>query len=98
MRQFDVFDLGAHGLVVNCQSDLLSHLRSRIVIPLRRPDDLPTISPRLNPLVTVEGSEFVLAAQFLRAVDRAQLNTRVTSLADQDMAIKQALDMLISGY
>ena len=97
MAQFDVFDLGAHGLVVDCQSDLLSHLRSRLIVPLRPEGDLPVISQALNPIFEVNGRRYVLAAQFPRAVDLSLLRQPVASLSSHDLTIKRALDLAITG-
>ena len=35
MAQFDVYRIKDHGFVLDCQSDLLSGLKSRVVAPLR---------------------------------------------------------------
>jgi toxin CcdB len=98
MAQFDVYDMGQHGLVVDCQNRLLEHLRSRFVVPLRPAGDLPAISPRFNPEFELNGATYVLATQFPRAIDLARLGNRIGSLADHDLTIKNALDMLISGF
>ena len=62
MAQFDVHrNLDAatqqHSpYVLDVQSDLLSHLATRIVVPLMRPGDLGARVPRLNPVFQVDGT------------------------------------------
>ena len=98
MAQFDVYLIEGYGLVVDCQSDLLSELRSRLVAPLRDPAEPIVFSTRLNPVVEVEKRTYRVAAQFLRAVDREQLGTRVATLAGSEFEIKTAIDMVVSGF
>lgn len=98
MAQFDVYRIVERGLVIDCQSDWLADLRSRIVVPLRPPENVPAISARLNPLFTIDGEELVMATHFLRAVDARHLADRVTSLREHEYVIKIALDMIISGF
>ena len=97
MAQFDVHSIEGHGLVVNCQSDLLNDLRSRVVAPLRKPDE-PTVShSRLNPLVRINQTEYRVAVQFLRAVDNRLLGEKIGSLLDYEYDLKAAIDMIVSG-
>lgn len=98
MAQFDIHDLGAHGLVVDCQSDLMSFLRSRLVVPLRPKGDFPIQSARFNPVFEVGNHAYVLATQFPRAIEVERLGNPIASLSDHDLTIKGAIDMLISGY
>lgn len=98
MAQFDIYRIEGHGLVVDCQSDLLSDLRSRVVAPLRRDGEDSVSASRLNPRITVDGIDHRVATQFLRSVDRRLLSQRVSSAVAQEWEIKVALDMLISGF
>ncbi len=98
MAQFDVYRIESGGLVLDCQSDLLSDLGSRVVAPLRPADDTAVSRTRLNPLIELNQGTYRVATQFVRAVDRRHLGTRVGSAAGQEWEIKAALDMLISGF
>jgi toxin CcdB len=98
VAQFDVHRIADHGLVVDCQSDWLIDLRSRIVVPLRAPDEMPLVASRLNPIFIIEDNDLVMATQFLRSVAIHHLSKPVTSLKQHEFEIKTALDMLISGY
>jgi len=97
VAQFDIHSIAGHGLVVDCQSDLLSDLRSRIVAPLREPDEPSVSKSRLNPLVTVHQTDYRVAVQFLRAVDSRLLGEKIGSLLDYEYDVKAAIDMVVSG-
>lgn len=98
MAQFDVHRLaGGGGLVIDCQSGLLSHLGSRFVVPLVPKAAAPRPGRRFNPIFMLEDVEHVMLTQFCGAVDRRQLGPAVTSLADRSFEIADALDVLISG-
>jgi len=98
LAQFDVHRLaGGGGLVIDCQSGLLSQLESRFVVPLVPRAAAPRPSRRFNPIFTFEGVEHVMLTQFSGAVDRRQLGPAVTSLAGRSFEITDALDVLISG-
>lgn len=96
MAQFDVHRLG-EGLVIDCQSDLLSHIASRFVVPLVHVANAPRAAPRLNPVFVVEGEEFVMVTESAAAVRSRQLGPIVASLAERSFEITGALDVLISG-
>ena len=98
MAQFDVYRIAGYGLVVDCQNDVLDDLGSRVVAPLRDADDVSVSKSRLNPLVTVDGANYRVGTQFLRAVYRKQLSDRVGSLRIHEYEIKAAIDMLVSGF
>jgi toxin CcdB len=96
MAQFDVHRLGG-GLVLDCQSDLLGHLVSRLVVPLVLRSKAPAPVTRLNPVFKIDGKDHVMMTQSAAAVRAQQLGDRVGSLADRQFEIIDALDVLISG-
>ena len=96
MAQFDVHRLGG-ALVVDCQSNLLDHLNTRLVVPLMVRDRAPAPAERLNPLFAIGGVDHVMVTQFATAVERRELGAPVASLADRSFEIVGALDVLISG-
>ena len=69
-RQFDIVrnpdpdDVAHRPYLIVLQSDLVAGLRSAVVAPLVTKSDFSG-APRLNPLVTVEGQEYWLAAHEL---------------------------------
>lgn len=99
MARFDVFRRrSGSGYLLECQADLLSHLNTRLVVPLLPASGAPKPAVRLNPLFEVEGEPCLMLTQFAAAVLVAELGDKVASLIDQDTIITNALDMLISGF
>lgn len=98
MAQFDVYRIDGYGLVVDCQSDLLDELGSRVVAPLRDTEDPSVSRTRLNPLVALDGARYRVGMQFCRAVYRRQLGSSIGSLRVHEYEIKGAIDFLINGF
>jgi len=99
MAKYDVFARrSGPGYLLDCQADLLSQLNTRFVVPLLPAAAAPKPAARLNPVFELEGEAHVMTTQFAAAVPVAALGEKVTSLRDQDTAILNALDMLISGF
>lgn len=98
MAQFDVHALDRGGeLVVDCQSDLLASLNTRLVVPLMPLDRAPAQAQRLNPVMSVADREVVMVTQFAAAVHVRELGAVVGSLRDRSSEIVGALDVLVSG-
>ena len=83
-------------LVVDCQSDLLSDLQTRFVVPLRRTEAV--IVKRLTPSFTIDGENLTMITTLARAIDVRDIEETVATLDAAQLEIKAALDMLISGY
>jgi toxin CcdB len=99
MAKFDVFRRRAgEGYLLDCQADLLSQLNTRFVVPLLPVEEAPKPAARLNPVFELEGKSYAMMTQFAAAVLVGELGERVASLADRDIEIINALDMLISGF
>ncbi len=99
MARFDVFENpGGAGLLLDVQSDLLSGLNTRMVIPLLPRSQAPKPAQRLNPVVSVGGNELIVATQFMAAVSDGELRTKVDSLAAHQDDLSAALDMLFLGF
>jgi toxin CcdB len=96
LAQYDVHRLGS-GLVIDCQSDLLSDLNTRVVVPLIPLERAPKPARRFNPVFSIDGAEHVMDTQFVSAVERRQLGAVVASVADSSFEMTDALDVLISG-
>lgn len=99
MAQFDVHEMRSGGpRVVVVQSDLLDPLNTRVVVPLLPRDGALKPLKRLNPIVRIEGSEVIFAAQFVASVPLAELSLSVGNLAADRDEITSALDMLYFGF
>jgi toxin CcdB len=98
MAQFDAHRLKGSGeLVLDCQSDLLSDLDTRFVVPLIAVQDLQAATDRLNPQFIIDNQQHVLATQLAGAVQRNELGATVASVRERSFEVIAALDMLISG-
>lgn len=86
----------ATGLVVDCQSDLLDDLDTRVVVPLMQVSSI-TPASQLNPVFIINGEHFALQTPLIFAVPIDRLSPPVTSLADKGFEILSAIDMLWSG-
>lgn len=100
MARFDVYARpdGAAGYVLDVQSDVLSGLNTRIVVPLLRVADAPIPAKRLNPVFEIGTEPHVMVTQFMAAIPRALLRNPVTTLDDRDSEIMAALDMVLVGF
>ena len=98
MAQFDVYRVRG-GLVLDCQSDLLSTLKPRLVVPLRRSGgEAPAPTQRLTPVFNVAGDRHVMVTPLVRGIDRRGIEQTVGSLAAHEYEIKATLDFLVSGF
>jgi toxin CcdB len=98
MARFDVYAMKRGGaLVVDCQADLLSGLKTRVVAPLVAEDKAPPPARHLNPVFKLRGERFVLMAQMLSAVEVRELGEKLGSLDGESERVLGALDFLITG-
>lgn len=99
MARFDVY---AHpnrlGYLLDCQTDLLSGLDTRLTVPLFRLESFPTPAARLNPVFIVDNVKVVMMTQYAAAIEKRLLTRVVGRLAEEQDAIINALDMLLTGY
>jgi toxin CcdB len=105
VARFDVYrNNGAQAAdvpyLLDVQSDVLSGLDTRVVVPLRRLILFVSVRPPANlmPVVTVEDVECVLETPKLAAVPVRILKAPVTSLAANHFEISAALDFLFQGF
>jgi toxin CcdB len=104
MTQFDVFrnpnpdTRGRYPLLLDVQSELLSSLATRVVIPLcpAAPMKEQQVN-RLMPSLEVDGRDYAMLTPQLAGVSRKHLGTKVGSLSRCRAEIIQALDVLIVG-
>lgn len=84
--------------LLDIQSDLLSELRTTVVIPLT-PSKLaaPMSLTRLNPKIVIDGKSFTVMTQEIAGVDRKQLGAQAYNLSSYRSEIISALDFVLSG-
>lgn len=105
MARFDVYRNSGGKVeevpfLLDVQSDVLSALDTRVVVPLRRRDRFPAakVPANLMPSVSVEGVDCLLEVPKLAAVPTRILKQPLTSLHDQQFVITAALDFLFQGF
>ncbi len=98
MARLDVYrERGTDASLVDCQTDLLSFLRSRFVIPLEPEGEATPVARRLNPVFDLAGGRYVMATHLAAAVPLDTLGAKVGVLDDNDYAVTDALDFLLTG-
>ena len=104
MSQFEVFENKARAskdripYLIDVQNDLLSSLRTRVVIPLGRVELLANQAiGRLTPRLEIGGESVILLTPELAGVPTSVLGRRVAVLSNQRTAILDALDFLVTG-
>lgn len=98
MARFDVYRLAEEGLVVDCQANLLSHLKTRLVVPLLPASEVVAPMKRLNPLVSVGESDYLFCPDLAATVRANKLSEQVGSLDHESDSLSAAIDMLLIGY
>ncbi|SEQ76546.1 CcdB family protein [Sphingobium sp. YR768] len=96
--RFGVYRLSGGGLVLDCQSDHVDHLGTRLVVPLLPPADMPAALPALHPSFVIEGERLMMATHLAGAVHSRLLKQPVTILDDHHAAIMRAIDILLTGF
>ena len=98
MARYSVYRLRSGTRVVDCQADILAHLKSRFVVPLLRADEFPGALIRLNPLLQFKRERLLMATHLAVSIPTSEIAKELGSLADQDSMIANALDMLLMGF
>ena len=100
MNRLDVYRPKAGGrfLWLIIQSNLVSGLNTRIVVPLEKQETAPPPMTRLNPTFRIEGETFVMLTQFMAAVQTRDFGDSVTTLSGYETEITGAVDFLMHGY
>jgi toxin CcdB len=98
MARFDLYRNGSDGYFLDVQTDLISGLGTRLVVPLLAADRVPQPIRRLHPIFEIEGHRFVMATHFMSAVAASQLKQPVGNLIAHYDAIVAARDMIFLGF
>jgi toxin CcdB len=100
VARFDLYrrPRGAKGCLLDVQSQFLDHLRTRVVVPLLPPEEVPAPLRDLHPRFVVEGEALLLATQLLGAIPLRELGRPIGNLAAEQDAISRALDLLFTGF
>jgi len=99
MAQFQVYRLAGSRLVLDLQTDLID-TGSRVVAPLFPLSDSPKPISRLEPILEINGEQYVLHTAEMAAIPSALI--KEPPVADfstsRDYDIRSALDMVFSGF
>ncbi len=104
MPQFSVYKnknpktRGTYPYLVDVQSELLSDLGTRVVVPLIKRGAL-TKKPikNLMPVVRVDGQDFIMMVSQLAGIAASELGTPIASAAEHRGEVVAAVDFLITG-
>ncbi|MEX0739034.1 MAG: CcdB family protein [Pseudohongiella sp.] len=84
--------------LLDIQSDLLSELRTTVVIPLCPSKTVASIRlSRLNPVFDLDDESLTAMTQDIAGVDRLQLGSQVYDLSSYRSDIIAAIDFVLSG-
>lgn len=85
--------------LVDVQSDLLSDLDSRVVIPLYTKKSLSTKPmTRLTPELQLEGKKFILMTPQMAGISVKELGEPVCEITKNRNEIISSIDLLITGF
>lgn len=103
MAQFDVYrnlnirTRRAVPFLLDVQTDLLSPLVTRVVVPPVRASEMRKQATHLNPQFSIGGAKMVMSTAELAGVPTQALGERVQSLKSRRNEIIAALDFLLTG-
>ncbi|MFO7813794.1 MAG: CcdB family protein [Pelovirga sp.] len=99
MARFDVFNNShAEGCLLDVQADLLSHLNTRIVVPLLPRESAPLPAGTLNPVFCIGENSLVMVTQFMAAVPLSILKSPVANLQQHRDEVVAAVDFVMQGF
>jgi toxin CcdB len=99
MARYDVFAGRVEGSYLLCvQSDLLDHLKTRVVIPLLPIQHVPPPIRKLHPSVEINGRRLLVATHLIATVPASELGEIRLNMTKHHDDIVAALDMLFQGF
>jgi toxin CcdB len=105
MGRFDIYSNPGRNkasipYLVDVQSNVISALATRIVIPLRAMAgfSIPALPSDLFPIITVDGIDHFLDTPQMAAIPLCELKMKAGSAHAQQLAIQTALDRVFGAY
>lgn len=105
MAQFSVHEnpnprtKGDVPFLLDVQSDVLSVLATRVVVPLYRPEAFRSKAmTRLTPMVTVENTSLIAMVPEMAGLHQRDLGAIVGDLSALRHELLQAIDLLLTGF
>lgn len=103
MSQFDVYNntnpatKSSYPYLLEIQSDLLSDLRTTVVIPLTKKNTYSAPLENLHPTFEISGKQYLAMTTLIAGIDRSTLGGNITSLANSRDEIISSIDFMITG-
>ncbi|TPN78529.1 plasmid maintenance protein CcdB [Mesorhizobium sp. CU2] len=100
MARYDVFTVSSieGGYLLDVQSDLLDHFKTRAVVPLLPLTSTPQPMRKLHPIFEINGRKLVMATHLIATVSTTELGESRLNLTRHHDEIVAALDMLFQGF
>lgn len=99
MPKYDVFpNPSGDGYLLDVQTDLLSDMNTRVVVPLLSVSSAPKPATRLNPVFNFHDEPVVMVTQFMAAVPTGVLGASLGKLDKEFDRVTAAIDMLFQGF
>jgi toxin CcdB len=100
MAKFDVYLYSKDvPLVVDVQANLLSDLKTRVVVPLLpKAQAKQEALPKLKPVIKVKEKEYIFMATDIGTISLSGTGGLVANVEDQRQTIIDALDFLFQGF
>ena len=101
MARFDVYSYDRFGAsyLLDVQADILSGLKTRMMIPLVALSVAgPQTYPRLKPVLEIEGAQYVLMTTDMAVMAIRGLSRPVANLEHSRHVIVDSIDFLLQGY
>ena len=99
MARYDVFASSVEGsYLLDVQSDMLDHFKTRVVVPLLPVATAPSPMRKLHPIFEINGRKLVMATHLIATVATTELGESRLNLTKYHDEIVGALDMLFQGF
>lgn len=99
MSRFSVYsNLSGGGYLLNVQADSMSHLNTRMIIPLMPLTEAPKPANILNPIFDIEGEKYSMVTQYMAAYPVKALKSVVFNAEHRHSEIVAAIDLLLQGF
>jgi toxin CcdB len=97
MARFHVYEVGGD-YALDVQSKLLYRLNSRVMIPLVVASHVINVMSRLNPIVAVNGKNYLMSTERMASIPLSEIRAEVADLSSRSEDITAALDFLFQGF
>jgi toxin CcdB len=99
MAKFDIYSSPSSGAayLLDLQDEIIDVLSTRVVAPLVTTEGVSKRMKILNPLIRIEGTEFILMTHLLAAIPSSTLKNKIGSAVSQRDEIIASLDFLFTG-